>query len=135
MSFSNHPELQQAWQGGEVDPQSIHSWFYNLKVLKLENCEIQQCAIPSNILPCLKNLSELMVQDCNKVEVVFEMNVTEGNGTTSQLRKLTLKGLSKLKNVWERNGEGTQLSKFAGSVCSRLSHDANFVSCSPGKKS
>ncbi|XP_068479201.1 uncharacterized protein [Phaseolus vulgaris] len=105
MSFSDHPELQKAWQGDKVYPQN--NWFYSLKILKLENCEIQPCAIPSNILPYLKCLNELFVQDCNKVKVVFEMNVTEGTGATFQLQKLTLGNLSELKNVWERNGEGT----------------------------
>ena len=107
MSFSDHPELQKAWQGVGVYLQSIHSWFYSLEILKLENCEIQQCAIPSNILPYLKCLKELVVQGCNKVKVVFEMNDTERTGPTFQLQKLTLQNLSKLKNVWEINGEGT----------------------------
>ncbi|XP_027337392.1 uncharacterized protein LOC113851106 [Abrus precatorius] len=78
MSFSKHLELQKAWQEG-VGMQN--SWFYSLKTLKLENCEIQPCAIPSNILPYLKSLKEL--------------------------EKLTLQGLSELTHVWEKNGQGT----------------------------
>lgn len=107
ISLSEHQELQETWQQG-AGLQKKHSWFYSLKILKLEKCVIQPFAIPSNILPYLKNLNELMVQDCNNVEVVFEMNVTQGTGTTFQLQKLTLNRLSKLKNVWKGNGEETR---------------------------
>ncbi|KAL2337366.1 hypothetical protein Fmac_011812 [Flemingia macrophylla] len=106
MSFSNHPELWQAWQG-VVDPQSIHNWFHSLKILKLEKCDIQPYAIPSNILPYLTSLRELEVRNCKYVKVIFEMNVREGAGAVFQLQKLTLQGLKMLMHVWKRNGEGT----------------------------
>nr|KYP76992.1 Disease resistance protein At4g27190 [Cajanus cajan] len=107
MSLSKHPELRQVWQGG-VDPQNIHSWFYSLKILKLENSDIQPCVIPSNILLYLESLKELEVRDCSNVKVIFGMNDTEVGGTTSQLQKLTLQGLSMLMHVWESNGKGAQ---------------------------
>jgi len=107
ISLSQHQELQGSWQHG-VGLQEQNSWFYSLKILKIENCEIQPCAIPSNILPCLRSLKELHVQACNNVEVIFEMNVEEGTGTTFNLEILTLQKLPKLKDVWERNGKGTE---------------------------
>lgn len=107
MSFCKHPELQEAWQGGQVNLQIIHSWFCSLKILKLKKCEIQPCAIPSNILPYLKSLKELEVRDCKNVEVIFEMDVTEDAGTTFQLQKLSLERLPKLMQAWKGNGRGT----------------------------
>jgi len=105
MSLSEHHELQETWQRG-AGLQKQNSWFYSLKILKLENCIIQPCAIPSNILPYLRSLKELQVRGCNNVEVIFEMNAEEGTGFN--LQKLTLQDLPKLKDVWERNVKGTQ---------------------------
>ncbi|KAK7382138.1 hypothetical protein VNO80_00859 [Phaseolus coccineus] len=107
MSLSEHQELQETWQRG-AGLQKQSSWFYSLKILKLENCVIQPCAIPSNILPYLRSLEELQVRGCNNVKVIFEMNAEEGTGTTFHLQKLTLQELPQLKDVWERNGKGTQ---------------------------
>ncbi|XP_052724019.1 putative disease resistance protein At4g19050 [Vigna angularis] len=107
ISLSEHQELQETWQPG-ADLQKKNSWFYSLKILKLENCVIQPCAIPSNILPYLRSLKELQVQGCNNIEVIFEMNAEEGTGSTFHLQKLTLQKLPKLKDVWERNGKGTE---------------------------
>ncbi|KAL2335897.1 hypothetical protein Fmac_010343 [Flemingia macrophylla] len=107
MSLNKHPELRQVWQGG-VDLQNIRSRFYSLKILKLENSEIQPCAIPSHILPHLKSLKELDVRDCSNLKVIFEMHETEVAGTACQLQKLNLQGLSMLMHVWERNGKGTR---------------------------
>jgi len=107
MSLSEHQKLQEAWQC-RVGMQKQNSWFYSLKILKLENCEIQPCAIPSNILPYLRTLKELQVRGCNNVEVIFEMNGEEGIGSTFHLQKLALEKLPKLKDVWERNGKGTE---------------------------
>ncbi|XP_068477291.1 uncharacterized protein [Phaseolus vulgaris] len=107
MSLSEHQELQETWQSG-AGLQKQNSWFYSLKILKLENCVIQPCAIPSNILPYLRSLEELQVRGCNNVKVIFEMNAEERTGTIFHLQKLTLQQLAQLKDVWERNGKGTQ---------------------------
>ncbi|XP_022642065.1 uncharacterized protein LOC106773505 [Vigna radiata var. radiata] len=107
ISLSEHQELQETWQQG-AGLQKKHSWFYSLKILKLEKCVIQPFAIPSNILPYLRSLKELQVQGCNNVEVIFEMNAEEGTGSTFHLQKLTLQELPKLKDVWERNSKGTE---------------------------
>ena len=78
-----------------------------MKILKLNKCKIQPCAIPSNILPYLKSLKELEVGDCKNVEVIFEMDVTEDAGTTFQLQNLSLERLPKLMQAWKGNGRGT----------------------------
>ncbi|XP_027337393.1 uncharacterized protein LOC113851107 [Abrus precatorius] len=102
MTFSNHPELQLAWHGGVVLQNNL---FYSLKTMKLVNCEVQPYAVPSNILPYLYSLKELEVRDCDNVKVIFNMKDTD-MGTTFQLQKLTLQGLSMLTHVWEENFKG-----------------------------
>jgi chorismate mutase len=101
MSLSEQCELQEAWYGG-VDLKS--SWFYSLKTLKLDNCDIEPYAVPSNILPYLNSLKELEVRDCNKVKVIFAKN--DAKAIPSQLNNLTLSGLSELEHVWEKNCRG-----------------------------
>ncbi|KAJ1392589.1 P-loop containing nucleoside triphosphate hydrolase [Sesbania bispinosa] len=72
MSFSEHPEPQEAWQVGVQN-----NWFYILKTLKLYQCRTRPSAIPSNILPCLKSLNELEVQKCNHIEAIFNLERLE----------------------------------------------------------
>jgi len=107
ISLSEHQELHETWQRG-AGLQKKNSWFYSLKILKLENCVIQPCAIPSNILPYLMSLKELQVRGCNNVEVIFEMNAEESTASAIHLQKLTLEKLPHLKDVWERNDKGTK---------------------------
>jgi hypothetical protein len=100
INVSEHPELQECQYG---NPFQQSNWFYSLKTLKLKNCNNQSCAIPSNILPCLKSLKELDVRDCDMLEVVFNFSDAEIMGTTSQLKKLTLENLPRLTHVWKKN--------------------------------
>ncbi|KAJ1392591.1 P-loop containing nucleoside triphosphate hydrolase [Sesbania bispinosa] len=115
MSFSKYPELRQAWHRvGQPE-----NWFDNLKTLKLDNCDVQPCAIPSNILPYLKSLKELVVRHCNKAKIIFGMNDTEIMETASQLKTLTLEGLSELTHVWE-NSHGILRFRNLQQVCVSL---------------
>ena len=97
--FSDNLELQ-------ADPHCKtglqNKWLANLETLKLENCKLSY-AIPSFILCLLKNLKELEVRDSDQVKAIFDMNDdTEIKETESQLKILTLNGLSELKHVWEK---------------------------------
>nr|KYP54340.1 Disease resistance protein RPS2 [Cajanus cajan] len=118
--FSDDIELL-AW--GHRDVGSQNKWLSNLVTLKLDKCT-QPYAIPSSILPCLKNLEELEVRDTTKVEGIFEMNDTEILETASRLKILTLKGLSELMHVWEKNSQGVlifqNLQQVVVSSCKNL---------------
>jgi hypothetical protein len=103
MSFSKHLEIQVAWHAGLSLQNNL---FYSLKTLKLDNCGIEQYAIPSNILPCLMSLKDLQVRNCDKVKVIFGMNDTGVTETALQLKYLTLEGLPELTLVWEKNFNG-----------------------------
>jgi len=65
--------------------------------------------IPSQLLPCLKNLEELEATGCKAVEVIFDVNDmnTKKEGIVSRLRKLTLESLPNLKSVWNKNPQAT----------------------------
>ncbi|KAK7292588.1 hypothetical protein RJT34_15439 [Clitoria ternatea] len=97
-TFSKH-HLQQLWVH-KVSKQS--NFFEALKSMKLVNCEFEGYAIPSNILPCLKSLQELKIEDCNQVNFIFDMK-TESVKIAFLLRKLWLKRLPVLTHVWEDN--------------------------------
>lgn len=101
--FSKHCEIKEAWYGGRSLQNNL---FYSLKALNLDNCDFEEYAIPSNILPCLENLNELEVRNCNKIKVIFDMNDNDPIETTSQLKVLFLEGLPELTSVWKKNCQG-----------------------------
>lgn len=106
MNLFEHHDLQEDWNRGKLK----RNWFYSLKTLKLENCENLSCAIPYNILLCLKSLKDLKVHYCNKVEMIFGKKLDEGTeAISSQLKNLTLEGLSELKHVWDENYQGNHI--------------------------
>jgi len=119
--FSNNLELQEelSWKIGLQN-----KWLANLETLKLQNCTLSY-AIPSSILSLLKNLKELQVQDSDQVETIFDMNDdTEIMESESQLKILTLNGLSKLTRVWEKDSHRIlifrNLQEVVVSDCAKL---------------
>ncbi len=118
--FSDNLELQE-------DPHCKfglqNKWLGDLVTLKLQNCTLP-CALPSAILGLLKSLKELEVRDSATVEVLFYMNDTEITEIASQLKILTLKGLSKMTHVWEKKKNGVlifpNLQQVVVSNCENL---------------
>jgi len=119
--FSDNLELQ-------ADPRckigQQNKWMANLETLKLHNCTLSY-AIPSSILALLKNLKELEVRDSDQVETIFYMNDdTEISATESQLKILTLNGLSELTHVWEKDTHRIlifrNIQEVAVSDCAKL---------------
>ncbi|XP_020224999.1 uncharacterized protein LOC109806876 [Cajanus cajan] len=118
--FSDDHELGAYWHGKVV---SQSKWLSNVLILKLDKCTLPY-AIPSGILPCLKNLRELEVRYSDKVKGIFEVNDIEIMDTASQLKILTLEGLSELTHVWEKNSPGVpifqNLQQIVVSDCENL---------------
>ncbi|RYR24626.1 hypothetical protein Ahy_B02g058141 isoform F [Arachis hypogaea] len=82
-------------------------WFNNLKTLKLlQCCGSKPYAIPSNVLLSLKILEELEVEKCSKIISIFEVDNSKIKETSFQLKKLTLKSLTKVTHVWQHNKQG-----------------------------
>ncbi|RYR24644.1 hypothetical protein HN51_046753 [Arachis hypogaea] len=104
LSVSDHPHLQQLWTCKEAGLQQ--ELFNNLGTLKLSGCAFKPYAIPSNILLCFKNLTELEVDRCYYITGIFEMNDTEIKETSFQLKKLTLKWLPYVTHVWNPEKQG-----------------------------
>ena len=122
LSVSEHlDDLQKFWQGKEGLQKD---WFYSLKTLKLECCNFESYAIPSNVLRCLKSLKELEVRRCSNITVIFEMNDSKIRETSFQLKKLTLEELKDVTHVWQQNKQGTagfqNLQKVTVSDCDKL---------------
>ncbi|GAU40299.1 hypothetical protein TSUD_362790 [Trifolium subterraneum] len=109
ISLSEHYDLQKLWNGGFVDLEK--SWLYNLKTLRLEDCDNLSCAMPSNIFLGLKSLKELEVRHCDNVGLIFGNLKNDNKAVRSQLKNLTLEGLSELKHVWGKNYQGKLMFK------------------------
>ncbi|KAK9266155.1 hypothetical protein L1049_003422 [Liquidambar formosana] len=71
-----------------------HGSFSQLRTLKVTGCHNLSRVAPSNLLPRLKNLKELVVEGCSSMEKIFEL---EGE------RRLTTISLFRLKVVELRN--------------------------------
>ncbi|KAI4354257.1 hypothetical protein L6164_003138 [Bauhinia variegata] len=102
--------------------------FHNLKTLSLRFCHGISKLLPFNVL---ENLEKLEVSCCNSLEVIFDLEGTRKEEThdvvkSSQLRKLTLYGLPKLKHVWNKDPKkivGFQfLSTIEASDCDSLKY-------------
>lgn len=85
--------------------------FHKLKGLIVEDCENLVAMFPSNILERFRNLEMLLVYGCDSLEEIFRMvggNLkTIDSAKSFQLRQLKIKGLPKMKHVWNRDPEGT----------------------------
>ncbi|KAI4353815.1 hypothetical protein L6164_002740 [Bauhinia variegata] len=91
------PQLEEFWHGNVPLPENC---FANLKSLVVENCEFLSIGIPYHVHPCLKNLEELEVESCISMEKIFDISNIKTGGVPFRLRRLTLRNLPNLKNVW-----------------------------------
>ncbi|XP_075636900.1 uncharacterized protein LOC142609169 [Castanea sativa] len=65
---------------------------------------------PSHIIGCLKNLESIVLEDCQLLEVIFqleELNFEESEvaSVLDQLRELSLYNLPKLMHIWKKGPE------------------------------
>ncbi|XP_054778432.1 uncharacterized protein LOC129286503 [Prosopis cineraria] len=85
--------------------------FSNLKELVVERCGSMRL-VPFQVIRSLNSLEELQVTDCEKLEVVFDLedlnDCEEGQSSSVvvPLKKLILENLPKLKNVWSNHHRG-----------------------------
>ncbi|KAI9076880.1 hypothetical protein K1719_041184 [Acacia pycnantha] len=91
------------------DGQLLHNSFNNLKTLKVEGCGFVKL-VPLHVLKSLNNLEELDVEDCDMLEIVFDFEdlndyykEMDSSLVVVPLKKLQLRNLPKLKNVWSNN--------------------------------
>ncbi|KAH1199671.1 putative disease resistance protein [Glycine max] len=90
-------------------PAFPENFFDCLKKLEFDGANKREIVIPSHVLPYLNTLEELNVHSSDAVQIIFDMDDTDANtkGIVLPLKKLTLKALSNLKCVWNKNPPGT----------------------------
>ncbi|MED6156590.1 hypothetical protein PIB30_015689 [Stylosanthes scabra] len=98
--------LQEIWTGKVPISKDCSSC--KVKYLTLNGCDILSNAIiPSHLLPLLTNLEELVVENCDYVEAIFDVKDSSTSDTSSPisvpLKKLTLLKLPTLKHVWNHD--------------------------------
>ncbi|KEH40880.1 Rpp4C4, putative [Medicago truncatula] len=103
LKLSEYPELKELWYGNLE-----HNTFKSLKYLVVQKCDfLSDVLFQPNLLQVLMNLEELYVEDCDSLEAVFYLKdefakeIVVQNST--QLKKLKLSNLPKLKHVWKKD--------------------------------
>jgi len=107
LKLSEYPELKEFWYGRRE-----HKVFRSLRYLVVHKCDfLSDVLFQPNLLEVLMNLEELDVEDCNSLEAIFDLKdefakeIAVQNST--QLKKLKLSNLPKLKHVWKEDPDYT----------------------------
>ncbi|KAJ1426838.1 P-loop containing nucleoside triphosphate hydrolase [Sesbania bispinosa] len=106
LTLADYPEMKEVRHGKPAFPDNF---FHSLKILILNWLFKRDIVIPSHVLPYLKSLEELHVNNCNAVQAIFDINHTEAmktKGMVLHLKKLNLDELPNLKRVWNKNPQG-----------------------------
>lgn len=107
LKLSEYPELKELWYG-----QPQHNIFRSLKSLVVHKCDfLSDVLFQPNLLEVLTSMEELEIRDCASLEVVFDLKGKFGAEilvkNCTQLKKLTLSDLPKLKHVWNEDPHNT----------------------------
>jgi uncharacterized pyridoxamine 5'-phosphate oxidase family protein len=124
LKLSEYPELKELWYG-----QPQHNAFRSLKYLVVHKCNfLSEVLFQPNLLEMLMNLEELDIKDCNSLEAIFDLRdefkkeILVKNST--QLKKLKLSNLPKLKHIWKEGQHNTMgfqnLSEVSVVCCTSL---------------
>ncbi|KAL4337840.1 hypothetical protein AHAS_Ahas12G0150400 [Arachis hypogaea] len=102
-----------------------HKEFSKVKTLQVKNCEKIRAIFSSSMQKVYNDLETLMVTDCASVEEIFQLSSDENYSTEqTQLKKITLKGLSKLKQIWSKDPEKAlnfcNLEEISVEICKDL---------------
>ncbi|TXG73920.1 hypothetical protein EZV62_002499 [Acer yangbiense] len=84
--------------------------FCDLESLEVYNCHNLMIVFPSNMLGRLQKLDKLCLRNCSSLDEIFELQASICGKTqaitATQLRKLELNDLPKLKHVWNMDSQG-----------------------------
>jgi hypothetical protein len=85
-----------------------HRQFETLKMLQVNNCNNIVVVFPSSMQKTYNKLEMLEVTNCALVEEIFVLNFNESNNVedATHLKKVTIDGLPKLKNIWRGDPKG-----------------------------
>ena len=112
----------------EIWPRDIKA---KLRAMRVANCpKLTGILSPSNLIECMQNLEELVVEECESVKVAFDvgaLNADEDHGAARalpSLNNLELYGLPNLTHVWANYSPGIQgfqnLRSLEVQECDRL---------------
>uniref|UniRef100_A0A2C9WFZ5 NB-ARC domain-containing protein n=1 Tax=Manihot esculenta TaxID=3983 RepID=A0A2C9WFZ5_MANES len=92
--------------------------FCKIKGLTVEHCEELLQIFPSMLLRRLQNLEDLIVDNCDSLEEVFDLQeiIKLKETVTIQLRTLDIRNLPNLKHVWNKDPMGLVLFDNLSSV-------------------
>ncbi|XP_024632087.1 uncharacterized protein [Medicago truncatula] len=133
LALSDYPELKDVWYG------QLHcNVFCNLKHLLVERCDfLSHVLFPSNVMQVLQTLEELEVKDCDSLEAVFDVKGMKSQEIfikeNTQLKRLTLSTLPKLKHIWNEDPHEIisfgNLHKVDVSMCQSLLYVFPYSLC------
>ncbi|XP_039690162.1 uncharacterized protein [Medicago truncatula] len=133
LALSDYPELKDVWYG------QLHcNVFCSLKHLVVERCDfLSHVLFPSNVMKVLHTLEELEVKDCDSLEAVFDVKGMKSQEIlikeNTQLKRLTLSGLPKLKHIWHEDPHEIisfgKLCKVDVSMCQSLLYIFPYSLC------
>ncbi|XP_048135758.1 uncharacterized protein LOC115745815 [Rhodamnia argentea] len=119
------PELVGKWHN-EHNPVNS-SW--QLKTLVVDKCPSFINAMPSKLMLVLEKMTSLQVRNCESLEEIFDLKGLEAMESTRvlpRLRELNFIGLPKLRQLWNKDLQGTRrfnaLSSLILYKCSNLTH-------------
>lgn len=98
--------LKQLWPCQITEEESYVSM---LREIKVRECDSLVNLFPKNPLPFLNHLKELIIEDCNSIEMLFNIDfesVISGKWEykDSRLRSISVQGSKKLKQLWMIKG-------------------------------
>ena len=123
LMISHMPNLKIIWHD-KFAPAS----FTKLQSMTIQFCESLMKIFQVNMLSRFQSLESLVVDDCDSLEEIFELQgqeVMETRAVTvTQLKKLFMRRLPKLKRVWNKDPQGTfsfpNLQKIVAGGCESL---------------
>ncbi|KAJ7954276.1 Disease resistance protein [Quillaja saponaria] len=104
LSISEYPQLKEVWH----HLTSIKC--LNLRSLVVDYCEFLSSAIPSGLLRSLSNLESIVVENCDSIEQVVDLDGLDINGhgglLLPRLTKFDLIELPRLRRIWSKEPGG-----------------------------
>ncbi|KAI4354251.1 hypothetical protein L6164_003134 [Bauhinia variegata] len=124
LNINSVNKLNKLW-----DQQFDRLSFRNLKTLNITGCDGISKLLPFNVL---ENLEDLEVSYCGSLEVIFDLEGTRKEETrdvvkSSHLRKLSLKGLPKLKYLWNKDPKKILGFQFLSTIEATECHSLKYL--------
>ncbi|MFS8016348.1 hypothetical protein Hanom_Chr15g01367531 [Helianthus anomalus] len=132
LDISNMENLKQIWPFQKPTCEKVE--VSKLRQITVRECESLTNLFPRNPLPLLNQLEEVVVKKCFSIEVLFNIDFQSvcgmGKYGSSRLRKIEVKKLRKLKELWRFEGVNeshTLINSFKDVQTIDIEDCANFT--------